>query len=110
VSYISERSFSLLAQRKRTKRKGSQSFGPPGADFPALLETTGSLKTRPLWRTQTGSNSFSVFSVVLGGMKWQKQKTYLIFFRGSITLPISNFYMLLIFNIHSSFFILKSSI
>jgi hypothetical protein len=27
-------SFSLLAQRKRTKRKGSLSLGPPSVDYP----------------------------------------------------------------------------
>jgi len=30
-------SFSLFAQRKRTKRKGSLALGPPSANCPALL-------------------------------------------------------------------------
>ena len=56
VHYFSIRSFSLLAQRKRTKRKGTQSLGPALRNCPALLETAGSLKTR---YAQTGSNSYS---------------------------------------------------
>ena len=67
------RSF-LLAQ-KRTK-KGSQSLGPALRDCPALLETTGSLKTRC---AQTGQTPFSVVSVVLGGVKWHLLDTYIIF-------------------------------
>jgi len=39
-------SFSLLAQRKRTKKKGALSLGP--SDSPALLERTGGAKTPPL--------------------------------------------------------------
>ena len=48
MSYFLVRSFSLLAQRKRTKRKGSRSLGPAIRDCPALLETTGSLKLASL--------------------------------------------------------------
>ena len=48
MSYFLVRSFSLLAQRKRTKRKGSRSLGPAMRDCPALLETTGSLKLASL--------------------------------------------------------------
>ena len=72
------RSF-LLAQ-KRTK-KGNQSLGSAMQNFPALLETTGSLKTRtPLLRgAQTGQTPLPVASVVLGGVKWQKTEKTLIF-------------------------------
>jgi hypothetical protein len=61
---------SFLFAQKRTK-KGSQSLGPLLRGYPALLKTTGSLKTR---FAQTGQTPVSVVSVVLGGVKWQRQK------------------------------------
>jgi hypothetical protein len=60
-------------QRKRTssvfygERKGSRSLGPPAAVYLALLELTGSLKTR---YAQTGQTPVSAYSVVLGCVKW----------------------------------------
>jgi len=50
-------SFSLLAQRKRTKRKGPRSLVPPMAGYPVLLEVAGSLKTRPPLADSNSLNS-----------------------------------------------------
>jgi hypothetical protein len=47
-------SFSLLAQRKRTKRKGALSLGP--SDFPALLDRAGLTKTRTLQAADSDSS------------------------------------------------------
>jgi hypothetical protein len=58
-------SFSLLAQRKRTKRKGTLSLVPPQAGFPAFLDAAGSLQTRC---AQTVQTPFSAASPVLGGV------------------------------------------
>jgi hypothetical protein len=66
-------SFSLLAQRKRTKRKGSRSLVPLAVEYPAFLETTGSLETR---FTQTCQTPISVVSLVLGGVKWRLKTFY----------------------------------
>jgi len=60
----------LFAQRKRTKRKGNRSLGPPLADFPALRKSAGSLKTR---FAQTGQTPFTADFVLLGCVKWQKK-------------------------------------
>jgi hypothetical protein len=45
-------------QGKRTKRKGTLSFVPPWAEYPALLKVVGSLKTLPPWAGSDSSNSF----------------------------------------------------
>jgi hypothetical protein len=66
-NHIFVRSFSLFVQRKRTKRKASLSLDPALRDSPALLEMTGSLKTR---YAQTGQTPVSVISLVLGYVKW----------------------------------------
>ena len=77
-------SFSLLAQRKRNssvlygERKGSRSLDPAMRDYPALLETTGSLKTR---YAQTGQTPVSVVSVVLGCVKWHFKKLLFLYFK-----------------------------
>jgi hypothetical protein len=61
-------SFSLLAQRKRTKRKGTSHLFAFG-EFPVLLEPAGSLKTR---FAQTVQTPFSAVSAVLGCMTMEK--------------------------------------
>ncbi|KPK00279.1 MAG: hypothetical protein AMJ60_01890 [Desulfobacterales bacterium SG8_35] len=66
--------YSFLLAQKRIK-KGSQSLGFALRNFPPLLETTGSLKTR---YAQTGQTPVSVVSVVLGCVKWQKLKRYIL--------------------------------
>jgi hypothetical protein len=58
-------SFSLLAQRKRTKRKGTQPLVPPQAGFPALLALAGRLQTRC---AQTVQAPCSAKAVLLGGV------------------------------------------
>ena len=66
-------SFSLLSQRKRTKRKGNLSLGPALRDYLALLETIGSLKLAefmPRRGAQTGQTPVSIVSVVLSSVKW----------------------------------------
>jgi len=66
---------SFLLAQKRTK-KGSHSLGFALRNSPALLETTGSLKTR---YAQTDQTPVSVISAVLGGVKCQYKKEYLLF-------------------------------
>jgi hypothetical protein len=66
-------SFSLFAQRKRTKRKGNRSLGPASWNFPAFLEKTGSLKTRFAQTVQTPD---SAFSAVLGYVKWSNRNKF----------------------------------
>jgi hypothetical protein len=61
-------SFSLLVQRKRTKRKDSRSLGPALRDGPVLLIKSGRFgKSLSLRRS-----FFPLFSALLGGVKWQK--------------------------------------
>jgi hypothetical protein len=68
----------LLAQRKRTKRKGSRSLGPAVQGYPALLKITGRCKTRGVYAPQGCSNSCSAIPVIfplLGCVTWRKEKT-----------------------------------
>jgi hypothetical protein len=76
VFYSFMSSFSLLAQRKRTKRKGRQSLVPLPAEFTALFEKVGRCKTRGVYAPQGCSNSSSAipsFSVLLGCVKCPKK-------------------------------------
>jgi hypothetical protein len=64
----------LLAQRKRTKRKGTQPLVPPQAGFPALLDAAGRLQTRC---AQTVQAPFSAASAVLGCVTMGKTRPFL---------------------------------
>jgi hypothetical protein len=64
----------LLAQRKRTKRKGTQPLVPPQAGFPALLALAGRLQTRC---AQTVQAPFSAASAVLGCVTMGKTRPFL---------------------------------
>ncbi|CAB5111385.1 hypothetical protein D3OALGB2SA_2425 [Olavius algarvensis associated proteobacterium Delta 3] len=55
------RSFSLLAQKKRTKRKGTQPLGP--SDYPVLLDPGLARKNSP--RRRRDSDSLRTFSARL---------------------------------------------
>ena len=57
-------------QQRSGERKGSRSLGQPMADYPALLESAGSLKTR---FAQTVQTPYSADSVLLGCVKWHKK-------------------------------------
>jgi hypothetical protein len=54
--------------KETNQRKGSRSLGQPSADYPALLDSVGSLKTRYVQTVQT---PFSTDSLLLGCVKWQ---------------------------------------
>ncbi|MDH5524206.1 MAG: hypothetical protein OEY01_09445, partial [Desulfobulbaceae bacterium] len=54
-------SFSLRAQRKRSKRKGTPATCPPDGGDPVLLKIAESLKLARLWRTQTVKLFFQQF-------------------------------------------------
>jgi len=49
-------------QQRSGERKGSSSLGPALRDYPVLLETTGSLKTRFAQTIQTPFQSFLWYS------------------------------------------------
>jgi hypothetical protein len=59
-----------MNQQRSGERKDSRSLGPTKRDFPALLKSAGSLKTRevyaPLRGAQTVQTPISADSVLLG--------------------------------------------
>jgi hypothetical protein len=59
---ISKRYFILFfffacPKEKEQKRKGSQSFGLPAADYPALLNITGRCETRGVYTPLRGAQT-----------------------------------------------------
>jgi hypothetical protein len=76
--------YALFFRVQRSEpKKGQPNTWSAKADCPALLEMTGSLKTRgvytPLWGAQTSQTPVSAISAVLGGVKWQKQNNFFCF-------------------------------
>jgi len=61
-------SFSLFAQRKRTKRKGSRSLGRPLADFPRCSQKTGDIGKS----FHSAESLFRSLLVLLGCVKRQE--------------------------------------
>jgi hypothetical protein len=78
-----------MNQQRSGERKDSRSLGPTKRDFPALLESAGSLKTRVVYAPLRGAQTVGVFAYLKllfrqilccsACVKWHKNKTILKF-------------------------------
>ena len=76
----------LYLHKETNQRNCSRSLGSTASNSPVFLEKPGSLKTR---FAQTVQTPFSVFSTVLGGVKWQKAVPGLLLCPYSFALSIA---------------------